>query len=221
MEKLKLGRSTIIHLDEKEHTKDVHLRISKEILDITPDVILFEFPRHDNSDFDKLNIYEPLDKCNVLIKRIRKNNKRAQGDFNLIFDSIEKIWSKNKQVTLFNFDAPPELTSEISNLPYGMTIENLVWNYLRERYMANFLLSYKESWVNKKVVFLCHNFHWMNVKFSLNNVSKSEIWNYYFIELAQREYGCKFESDCKLISYLQRNQRRILLKYLNLINHLK
>lgn len=213
MEELKHGNLCLIHLDEKEHSQEIHQIIAKEILDINPEAIIFEFPRHSKSLFKELNVSKPRDKSKKLLQINRERNKQAQGNFNIIFDSIEKIWfEQNKQILLFEFDAPIDLTSEIINFEYGMTTEHLVWNFLREKYMVNFLLENKDSFINKKVLVLCHNFHWANIKFLLNLPSKEKVWKYYFFKLAKNyDFNCKSKDD--LIEYLKNKKRKTLLKH--------
>lgn len=152
----------LIHLDEPKHTARISIRKAGQILKLKPDVILFEYPQE----------FKPT------IKKLRESVKRYPwliGDIK-IFEAIEKLRSQDRKVLLFNIDGPVELTSAGEGTK---DLENMVWNFLREQYMIKVIKKVKSRFPRAKIVVLCHNFHWKNIKFLLQKSSKKEIKKHY------------------------------------------
>ncbi|MEA2096386.1 MAG: hypothetical protein U9P73_06815 [Candidatus Cloacimonadota bacterium] len=208
-----------IHLDEDSHTIGNCERIAKQIKELLPDIIMFELPRQKNP-FEILNTQRPNQKSENLIKNIKRNSKQARGNFEIIYETIERIWlEKQHQVLLFRFDAPLELTSNCITLPNDWQIEGIVWNYLREKYMTQFINENNDLFIGRKTVIQCHNHHWKNIKFLLKNPSVKMIWKHYFVDFA-KSINVETYSIEKMLNILKKNKRDTLLKYWKLMSDL-
>ncbi|HKZ49384.1 MAG TPA: hypothetical protein VJ110_00025 [Candidatus Nanoarchaeia archaeon] len=160
----------LIHLDEPKHSVKVSTRHAKQILKLEPYAIVFEWPRE--FKFDKSKKWAAL---KVNLRKHAKEYPHLIGAIK-IFEAIEKLRKKSKRVLLFSMDGPVELTSIKGT---GGEV-NAIWNYLRERFMAKTLSKIKSKYPRAKLVVLCHNYHWKNLKFLLRKPAKSDIRNYYF-----------------------------------------
>ena len=212
------NKNEFIHLDEDDHTNENCVRIARQIEEIMPEIIIFELPRQSNHPFETLNTQKPNNKSQILINIININSLQARGNYLAIYETIKKIWfEKQHQIFLFRFDAPFELTSNCLTLPEEWQIEGIVWNYLREKYMSQFIDINDDLFKDKKNIIQCHNNHWENIKFLLQKPSKELIWNHYFIDFA-KSVNVEIDSIEKMLNILKRNKRDILLKYWGLIS---
>ncbi len=177
---------TLIHLNEPKHTLRVSIKKANEILKIKPDIILFEYPQ-DSEPGTFYNRFlpskKPMKRFEKLKQSLRKSARKYPwliGDVK-IFEAIEKLWCKNKQVLLFNMDGHSELTALCDRIV--MSRNRLlfdVWNYLREQHMIKTIRKVRNEFPRSKIVIICHNSHWRNIEFLLRNPSKKEINDYYF-----------------------------------------
>lgn len=170
----------LIHLDEPKHSVKISIERVKQILKLKPQVIVFEWPQE--SKLETYNEFLPLHKPKKKLAALKVNLCKLAKEYPhligtiKIFEAIEKLWNKNKQVLLFSMDGPVELTS--IKVPRGNV--NTIWNYLRERFMAKALGKIENKYSRAKIIVLCHNYHWKNLKFLLQKPIKSDIRNYYF-----------------------------------------
>lgn len=179
----------LIHLDEPKHTVKISIKKAKEVLKLKPDIVIFEYPqRSEPGTF--YNQFSPKDKPKNKFKKLKQNLRKSVrkypwviGDIK-IFEAIEKLWDKNRQILLFNMDGPAELTSLCDKIVKSQNRFLFdVWNYLREQYMVKTIRQVRNKFPHAKIVVLCHNSHWKNIKFLLRNLSKKEIKNYYFSKI--------------------------------------
>ena len=86
--------------------------------------------------------------------------------------------------------------------------------------MTKFLLENKDFFSGKRVVVLCHDFHWNNIKLLINQPPKDIIWNYYFVGMGGRYFDFKLQSVEDIRGYLQSKNRKTLLKHWDIISDL-
>lgn len=202
----------LIHVDEPEHKEEIVRKQAEEILRIKPDIILFEFPKQKTRSLSDFNQFKPNEKPKQRAEELKQSYKRASEKYPWlkseykIIEAIEQLWSEGKQVYLFEIDGPIELTC--SGERTGGLL-NIVWNYLRERYMAENINKIRKKVKGKTALILCHNFHWKNIQFLLKNPNKDKIWDYYFT----KNRVTKSPKDVKL--ELKENAK-VLYKYWNL-----
>lgn len=198
----------IIHIDEPKHSQKIVNNQAKAILKFKPDAILFELPKQKNFSLSYFNQFSPKKKPKQKIEKLKQNYKIASKKYPWlkseykIFDSIEKLWNNRKNVHLFEIDAPVELTKAGEGTK---GLSNLIWNYLREKYMVENIKKIKSKYPDKTLLLFCHNFHWKNIQFLLKNPSKEKIKNYYFIKNRINKSFKEIESE------LKKNQ--VLYKY--------
>lgn len=175
----------LLHISENNHSEENNRIIAENLKHIEPDIILFELPGKE-SIFDELNTLEPASITPEIMDRFRNSSiKKIRGNFNIIIDSLEFLWQeKHKKVLLQRIDAPIELTSYCVNLPQDWSIYGIVWNYIRDKYMASYISNNVKKLQNKTVVITCHNIHWERIKMILTKNAK-DVLNYYFYKFAQ------------------------------------
>lgn len=175
----------LIHFNEPEHTAKLSIRKAKQILKLKPNIILFEYVQEFKPTIEKL-------------RAATKKYRWLIGDIK-IFEAIEKLRNQGRRVLIFNIDGPSELTSAGVGTK-GM--ENMVWNFLREQYMIRVVRKVKSRFPRAKILVLCHNYHWKNIRFLLRKPSKKEIRkHYYFLGFSKfnlknkilRKYWDKFK----------------------------
>jgi len=200
----------LIHIEESEHKNEISYRKAKEILKIKPNVILFEYPIHEGSSLSDFNKFEPKEKPKQEIEGWKRglavSSKKypwLKAEYKII-EAIEQLWIRGKQIYLFEIDGPVELTSLKGT---KSQLNNIVWNYLREKYMIENIRK-MEARINKKsiVMILCHNFHWKNIQFLLKKPQKEKIWDYYFVKNGITKSPRQIQHELK-------KQNKILYKY--------
>jgi hypothetical protein len=190
----------IIHIDEPKHSQKVVSNQAKAILKFQPDAILFESPKQKNFSLSYFNQFSPEKKPKQRIEKLKQYYKTASKKYPWlkseykIFGAIEKLWDNGKNVSLFEIDAPVELTS-VGEGTRGLL--NIIWNYLREKYMVENIKKIKSKRKNKTVLIFCHNFHWKNIQFLLKNPSKNQIRNYFFTKNGINKSLKEIESELK------------------------
>ena len=171
----------LIHIDEPRHSRKVIEKQAEAILKIKPDIILFELPRV--GELSYFNKFKPKNKPHERIDNIKEHFSALSkyypwfASFYKIIEAVEQLWSKGKQVYLYEIDGPVELTSAGEG---KRGVQNVVWNYLREKFMLESIKRLNRRFPRKKALLFCHNFHWGNLNFLLKKPSKKEIWNHYF-----------------------------------------
>jgi len=186
----------LIHVEEPEHKEEAAYKKAKEILRIKPDVILFEYPAKEGYSLSDFNKFGPKEKPKQKIADWKKRYATFSKKYpwlkseHKIIEAIEQLWSEGKHVLLFEIDGPMELT----RVEGTRGLLNIVWNYLREKYMAENIR--KISKIDKKVALvLCHNFHWKNIQFLLKAPNKEQIWDYYFTRSGIKKLPKEVESE--------------------------
>ena len=191
----------LIHFNEPAHTKKIEIKISKQILKVKSDAILFEFPKGSFGGIEKFNKYKPKNKPKYLIENWKGNLLLSSKKINSlkgtieIVKNIEKLWNNGHQIYLYNIDAPAELSKLGLYKRYsGKLSYNLrfwIWIFLREKIMiSNIKKIYKNLKLkikNPKLLVKCHNFHWRNITFLLKNPDRKKIEHYYFSKFSRNE----------------------------------
>ncbi len=181
----------LIHIEEPEHKEEISNKKAEEILKIKPDAILFEYPVPERNSLSDFNNFSPKEKPKQRIDAWKKSYAKYSEKYHWlkseykIIEAIEQLWNEEKQTYLFEIDGPIGLTSigETKDSLKGLQI--IVWNYIREKFMAENIRNI-ESFLDKKagkegvVLIFCHDTHWKNIRFLLKNPSKNEIQKYYF-----------------------------------------
>jgi len=182
---------TLIHLNEPKHTVRASIKKAKEVLKIKPDIILFEYPQDSEPGtfYNKfLPSKKPLERFEKMKQNLRKSARKYPwliGDVK-IFEIVEMLWHKNKQVLLFNMDGPSDLTALCDRIVASRNrLLFDIWNYLREQYMIKIIRKVKSEFPRSKIVIICHNSHWRNIQFLLRSPSKKEISDYYFSRIEE------------------------------------
>jgi len=178
----------------KESNK-IDTRQAEAVLRKKPDVIFFEAP-FDNKDVELFNKFpinkKPFGKVKQYQKMLLKVSKKyrwVKSDI-LVFDNIVKLWKSGHDVKLYNVDGPSGLLKiTIDNgwnrldLPKrrGVHFGWWVYIYLREKVMSdNISKIIKKLPVDTVVLVFLQKFHWLNVKYQLQNKNKKDIFKYYF-----------------------------------------
>jgi len=202
--------------------KGLDLRRAQYVLKYKPDIIIFE---NASNHKDPDTIFNKYSCENKPIKLVRENQDflkkvskiHGNGDVLsdvLMWDNIVKLWNEGHNVLLYDIDGPDDLRREFFEVwkyMYPCATKNWLWwvrIYLREKYMAEnvkWILEKNKSKENLKIAVFIESFHWIHVKFLLKNLSKKQIWEYYFKKFK--------EVDTKNISQKIKEQNKVFFKY--------
>ena len=189
---MKALKPRFIQVDCRE-TNKLDLRQAKAVLKYKPDIIILEYPNNKKTPDTIFNKYAPANKPLKKLPKFSKEtfamNPWVKSDV-VMWNNVVYLWKKKeRQVLIYQIDAPSELVSEwllVWNNMYPCALKNWLWwvrIYLRERYMAKnvqWVLSQYKLKKRPTILIFLQSFHWEHVKFLLRNPSKKQIWDYYF-----------------------------------------
>ncbi len=181
----------LIHVEEPEHKEEISNKKAEEISRIKPDAVLFEYPVPERYSLSEFNNFSPKEKPKQRIEAWKRSYANysekypwLKSEYKII-EAIEQLWNEGKQAFLFEIDGPIELTSIGKTKDSLKGLQIVVWNYIREKYMVENIRNI-EKFLDKKIgkesiaLVFCHDTHWKNIQFLLENPSKNEVQEYYF-----------------------------------------
>ncbi|MFH0987188.1 MAG: hypothetical protein V1911_04050 [Candidatus Micrarchaeota archaeon] len=176
----------LIHLDEPRHSAKISRDQAKKILKIRPDIVVFEYPQ-DSSPGEFFNKFSPKNKPLKKFWKIKKGFLKQvkkypwlKGDVEVL-EAIEKLWSEGRQVFLYNMDAPRKITKICDEKEaFENRLLHDALNRIREQYMIKMINKISKKHKRKKIIVLCHDYHWKNLKFLMKKPSKRNISEHYF-----------------------------------------
>ncbi len=171
----------------------VDLRQAKLVKKHEPDIVVFEIPHTHKLTFNKFRpSNKPKKEYAKMIKKLRSNERKypqSLADI-AIWENIHELWTRGKNVKVFNIDAPDEIRKHkfFKEEKYSFETTRRKWHFwvylfIREMNMTKHLRTIIEKIKRDQKVTIAMFLeleHWKHVQFLLTSPTKKQIWDYYF-----------------------------------------